>query len=161
MEMLMLLRKLIAKTSLALLTLLVATTAHSHSKSEDKTYDLLTTDVDWTAAEVVSVLLEDNSFSPEDVELKLHQPYKLVLTNVSDRAKHDLVDLHFFHAVVLKEVVVGGIVVNTHHIHSLELKPNSSSTLYLVPVKVGENDIYCSIEGHREDGMEGYITISK
>ena len=104
----MLLRKLVAKTALALLTLLLATTAHSHSKSEDKTYDLLTTNIDWKTAEVVSILLEDNVFNPEDVELKLHKPYKLVLTNVSDQAKHDLVDLHFFHSVVLKEVVMGG-----------------------------------------------------
>ncbi len=115
--------------------------------------------VDWASAQEVFVALDDNSFSPDDVVFKQNRPYKLVLKNISDRVTHDLVDLGFFHSVVAKEVSAGGVTVNTPHIHSLVLRPLTEAVLYFVPIKPSEFEIYCSVEGHREDGMEGYFTI--
>tara|TARA_R110002167_G_scaffold70379_1_gene198308 strand:- start:10531 stop:11007 length:477 start_codon:yes stop_codon:yes gene_type:complete len=113
----------------------------------------------WHQYEVVQLLLEDHVFTPDDVVFKLYQPYKLVLTNVSDEAKHDLVDENFFHAIVLKEIIVGGVSINTHHINSLLLKPNTTASLLFVPVLANEFEVYCTLPNHREEGMEGYFTI--
>ncbi len=142
-----------------LILALIAGVALAHPKATDPTLELAKSDIDWEKAEVISILLRDHVFEPDEIQLKLNRPYKLVLSNVSDSAMHDLVDPEFFHATVIREVVIGGVVVNTHHIHNLELKPNSTASLYLVPVKLGEHDMYCSIPGHREEGMEGYVTI--
>jgi len=128
---------------------------------EDPTISWMPANIDWSKAEVLSILLEDNLFTPDDVVLSAGKPYKLVLTNVSDRHKHDLVDLAFFHSVVFKKLIIGGIEIDTPHAHSLMLEPNTSASLYLVPIKSGEYEVYCSVEGHRDDGMEGYFTIQE
>ncbi len=145
--------------SIGVLSVLVATSvqaSESHGEPDEK---WLPPNIKWYQHDVVQLLLEDNVFTPDDVVFKLYQPYKLVLTNVSDKAKHDLVDEKFFHSIVLKEVVVGGVTVNTHHIHNLLLKPNTSASLLFVPVKPNEFEVYCTLPDHREDGMEGYFTI--
>lgn len=126
---------------------------------EEPTQAWLEPDTKWHNYEVVQLLLEDNIFTPSDVVFNLNQPYKLVLTNVSDIAKHDLVDDKFFHSIVLKEVIVGGVSIATHHIHSLLLKPNTTASLLFVPVKANEFEVYCTLPDHREEGMEGYFTI--
>ncbi|MEH6472384.1 MAG: hypothetical protein V7752_14135 [Halopseudomonas sp.] len=133
-----------------------ALASDSHAEPTD---DWLKPNTKWHEYEVVQLLLEDNIFTPDDVVFKLYQPYKLVLTNVSDEAKHDLVDENFFHSIVLKEVVVGGVTVSTHHIHNILLKPNTTASLLFVPVKPNEFEVYCTLPNHREDGMEGYFTI--
>lgn len=135
--------------------------AFAEAGHDDPTDDWMPPGIDWEKAETISVLLEDNVFNPDEVVLKLYQPYKLVLINVSDTAKHDLVDLAFFHSVVFKEVSVGGVTINTPHVHSLVLKPNNTANLFLVPIKPAEYEIYCSVPGHRDDGMEGYVTIER
>ena len=121
--------------------------------------DWLPPKVNWYESEVIQLKLEDNYFTPDDIVLKLYQPYKMILNNVSDKAKHDLVDEKFFHSIVLNQVIIGGVTINTHHIHDLLLKPNTSATLVFVPVKPSEFEIYCTLPNHRDDGMEGYITI--
>ena len=126
---------------------------------EDPNVTWMPANIDWQQAKTLSILLEDNLFTPDDVVLTAGKPYKLVLTNVSDLHKHDLVDLAFFHSVVFQKLIIGGIEIDTPHAHSLMLEPNTSASLYLVPIKSGEYAVYCSVEGHRDDGMEGYFTI--
>ncbi|WP_207062003.1 hypothetical protein [Motiliproteus sp. SC1-56] len=151
--------RLFSAGRLAALLLIISGLARGEAGHETPTLDWMPEGIDWEKAETVSMLLEDHVFTPEEVVLKVNRPYKLVLTNVSDRATHDLVDLEFFHSVVFKQITIGGVVVNTPHVHSLELKPNSSASLYLVPIKSAEYEIYCSVPGHRDEGMEGYILI--
>ena len=133
--------------------------AQATGSHEEPTEAWLKPDPKWHEYEVVQLLLEDNIFTPSDVVFKLNKPYKLVLTNVSDEAKHDLVDENFFHSIVLKEVIIGGVSISTHHIHSLLLKPNTTASLLFIPVMAKEFEVYCTLPNHREEGMEGYFTI--
>ena len=133
--------------------------AQATASHEEPTEAWLKSGTKWHQYEVVQLLLEDHVFTPDDVVFKLYQPYKLVLTNVSDESKHDLVDENFFHAIVLKEIIVGGVSINTHHINSLLLKPNTTASLLFVPVLANEFEVYCTLPNHREEGMEGYFTI--
>lgn len=148
-----------AQLWMAAVLVCVSGQALAEAGHEDPNLEWMPEGIEWEAAETVSILLEDNVFTPDEVVLKANQPYKLVLTNVSDRATHDLVDLDFFHSVVFKEIIIGGVVINTPHMHTLELKPNTSANLYLVPIKTADYEIYCSVPGHRDDGMEGFIVI--
>lgn len=149
------------RVGLLVLTMLLVTPklAFAELGHDDPNVSWMPPSIDWSKAEVLPILLEDNLFTPDDVVLTAGKPYKLVLTNVSDRHKHDLVDLAFFHSVVFKKLIIGGIEIDTPHAHSLMLEPNTSASLYLVPIKSGEYEVYCSVEGHRDDGMEGYFTI--
>ncbi|WP_210396182.1 cupredoxin domain-containing protein [Motiliproteus sediminis] len=141
------------------LNLAVTGPVYAEAGHDDPTITWMPANIDWKKAETISILLEDNLFTPDDVVLTAGKPYKLVLTNVSDRHEHDLVDLAFFHSVVFQKLIIGGVEIDTPHAHSLLLEPNTSANLYLVPVKTGEYEVYCSVEGHRDDGMEGFFTI--
>ncbi len=137
----------------------LANSAYAERGYEDPTLDWLPAELNWDKAQTVMIMLDDNVFNPDDVVLKANQPYKLILDNISNNVTHNLVDIDFFHAVVLKKMVVNGITINTPHIHSVQLRPNSQLSMFVVPVREGEYEVFCSVPGHREDGMEGYITI--
>ncbi len=151
--------RLLKGISLSLAIFLSTGLAYGEGGYEDPTLDWMPAGIDWKEAETIIILLDDNVFQPDEVTLKKGKPYKLVLDNISDEATHDLVDLNFFHGIVLKELTIGGTTVNTPHIHNLKMRPNSKMAMYLVPIKTGEYEVFCSIPGHRDDGMEGYITI--
>lgn len=133
--------------------------AYAEDGYEDPTLDWMPENIDWRDAEVVTIELGDHVFSPDEVILKQNKPYKLVLDNISRKHAHDLVDPALFHAVVMAKVRVNGVTINTPHIHNAKLRPNNKAVFYLLPVKPGEYEIFCSIPNHREDGMEGTITI--
>jgi uncharacterized cupredoxin-like copper-binding protein len=133
--------------------------AYAEEGYDDPTLDWLPQHIDWETAEVVTVLLEDNIFTPDEITLRQNKPYKIILNNISDSVVHDFVDPSLFHAVVFQKLTVGGTTITTPHIHNVKLRPNNQASLYLVPVKAGEYEIFCSIPGHQEDGMEGYVTV--
>ena len=114
--------------------------------------------IDWDKAEKVTILFEDNNFEPDELTIKKGKPYIFKMVNVGDRS-HDFVDLNLFHNIIVKRLQSDFGRINTHHIHSFYLKPGSSVSVYFVPHKSGEFDFFCSISGHREDGMEGIIYI--
>jgi uncharacterized cupredoxin-like copper-binding protein len=136
-----------------------ALVGHAEDGHEDPTNDWMPLHINWENAQTVTVLLEDNVFTPDEVVLKQYQPYKLVLHNISEKATHDLVDQDFFHSIVLKNITIGGVTINTPHMHNLKLRPNSTASLFMVPIKPKEYQVFCSVPGHRDDGMEGYFSI--
>ena len=126
---------------------------------KDPTLDDLPAGIDWSAAEVITLQLDDDVFVPEEIKFEKNKPYKLILNNISDQAKHDLVDLSFFHSIVIKRVTVAGVSVNTPHVHNLMLRPNSKANLFFVPITTGEYEVFCSVPDHRENGMESVFNI--
>ncbi|WP_210394817.1 hypothetical protein [Motiliproteus sediminis] len=142
-----------------LLTALGVAPVLADSSRNNPTMDWLPPAVDWQDAQTLILTLDDYWYQPNDIELTGDQPYRVVLNNVSDVSTHDLVDLAFFHAVVLYKVNVDGIELVTPHIHNISLRPNSKATLYLVPKVAGEYEVFCSVPGHREEGMDGLVTI--
>ncbi len=139
--------------------MILSTPSYAEMGYEDPSLDWLPAEIDWDQAQTVLIVLDDNIFNPDDVYLKINQPYKLILDNISSRVTHDLVDIDFFHGIVVHEITVDGTTISTPHIHSIQLSPNGKVAMYLVPIIAGEYEVFCSIPGHREDGMEGYITI--
>ena len=84
--------------------------------------------------------------------------YIFEMKNVGDRS-HDFVDLNLFHNISVKKISSAFGRINTHHLHSLYLKKGQNLSLYFVPHDSGEFEFFCSIKGHRDDGMEGFINI--
>lgn len=114
--------------------------------------------IDWSKAIEMVVELQDNLFEPTELTFQKGQPYKLVLRNVGHRP-HDIVDETFFHAIVLRRVSTEAGSVITPHVHSLHVQPKRETVVYFVPVKELRSDFFCSLPGHREDGMEGGVVV--
>ncbi|MBF0284671.1 MAG: hypothetical protein HQL51_09450 [Magnetococcales bacterium] len=125
---------------------------------EDPTTEWMPKDVDFTQAEPLNIRFDDYSYEPSDVALKKDRPYVITFDNVGGLS-HDFVNMPFFHAVVFDKVVTASGRVNTPHIHSLYLQSGRKMTLYLVPKKTGRYEVFCSIPGHRKEGMEGVFSI--
>lgn len=142
----------------AALAMAVALPAVAENGRDDPNESWLPPSIRWDQAEQVIVELADNRFEPEQLAFDAGRPYKLVLRNVGKRA-HDLVDLDFFHSIVLKAVVSSTGSVFTPHVHSVSVQPGQETTIYFVGVRPGDFDMFCSLPGHREDGMEGRLRI--
>ncbi|MBF0128321.1 MAG: hypothetical protein HQM02_14055 [Magnetococcales bacterium] len=125
---------------------------------EDPNNEWMPKDIDFRKAQQLTIRFDDYTYEPKDVVLKKDLPYILTFDNVGG-LPHDFVNMPFFHAVVFQKVAMPSGRVNTPHIHSLYLQSGHKMLLYLVPKKVGRFAVYCSIPGHREEGMEGVFSI--
>lgn len=114
--------------------------------------------VDWGKAETITILFEDNNYEPDEISLKKGKAYIFEMKNIGDRS-HDFVELNLFHNISVKQISSAFGRINTHHLHSLFLKKGQTLSLYFVPHDSGEFEFFCSIKGHRDDGMEGFINI--
>lgn len=138
---------------------LVSATALATDQRNNPSLDWLPGDIDWDNAPMLLVQMHDYYYAPSEIQLQQDQPYRVILDNVSNISTHDLVELDFFHGVVLQKIHVDGIELTTPHIHHIRLRPNTKATLYLVPKVGGNYDVFCSVPGHREEGMDGHIQI--
>lgn len=116
--------------------------------------------VDWSSAIEVVVELKDHSYEPDEIELRLGQPYKMVLENVG-RFAHDMVGGTLFDESVIALRMVnsqaGRVMANS--VNAVYVRAKNQIEMWFVPLKAGDYTFYCSIDGHREDGMEGVVRI--
>jgi len=114
--------------------------------------------VDWNEAEVIELTLEDHSYTPADLVLERNKPYILRLSNVGD-VSHDMVGGSFFSGVAIKMAQNAAGRVVTPVLSSVYIKRGQEMEMWLVPIRAGRYNFFCSIDDHRELGMEGEITI--
>lgn len=116
--------------------------------------------IDWTEVREVEVALKDHSYEPDEIRLKVGQPYKLVLRNVGAVA-HDMVGGSLFDEKVIALRMVNSSVgrVIADYVNSVYVRSHNNIELWLVPLKPGEYSFFCSLPGHRDDGMEGIVRI--
>ncbi|MCP3054261.1 hypothetical protein [Aurantimonas marianensis] len=103
-------------------------------------------------------------FKPDNIELETGKAYKIVLKNV-DEAKHEIEGHEFIEKIFTRKVEIadpsGGLVAEIKGlVTEVEVGPNREAEWFIVPVQTGENiPIECGIEGHKEAGMVGTVTI--
>ena len=114
----------------------------------------------WDQVKEIVLQLGDHSYSPNDITLKVMQPYKLTLKNIGSTS-HDMAGGNFFDEDVIALRMINSRVgrVTADHINSIYLRPKNDTELWFVPLKAGEFSFICSIAGHREAGMEGTIRV--
>lgn len=114
--------------------------------------------IDWNNAEVVELTLGDHSYSPPDLVLERNKPYILKLRNLG-RVSHDMVGGSFFSGVAIKMAQNDAGRIVTPVLKSVYVKSGQQMEMWLVPIRAGRYNFFCSISDHREMGMEGEITI--
>ncbi|MGV2826643.1 cupredoxin domain-containing protein [Myxosarcina sp. GI1(2024)] len=96
-------------------------------------------------------------FFPNHIKLKTGKQYKLMLDNPSPE-KHYFTAKDFADASWTKKVEASKVEVKGA-IHELELKPGAEAEWFLTPMKPGNYELHCSIEGHAPAGMVGQIIV--
>ena len=115
---------------------------------------------DWKAMETVTVTLDDHSFTPESLKFKAGQAYKLELRNPG-KNHHYFTAPEFFKSIATRKAMVNGQAeIKAPYFKALEvLKEGGQIDLYFVAVKTGSYTVFCTIDDHRDKGMEGQITV--
>lgn len=115
---------------------------------------------DWTKQEVVTITMEEHSYAPENLKLKAGKPYKIELKNVGDK-DHYYTAPEFYKSVAWRKAMVNkqGEIKAPYFTAFEILKKGGQVDLYFVPVKAGTYKVYCTIDDHREKGMDGSITV--
>lgn len=114
---------------------------------------------DWSKMETATVSLTEYAFSPSTLEFSVETPYKLRVRNKGAK-KHYFVSEKFFKAIATRKIQSNADgEIKAPYFSAIEVFPKRSLDLYFIPVKKGEYDLRCTIEGHAEKGMVGKIII--
>ena len=97
------------------------------------------------------------TFAPKVWSLETGKLYKVTLVN-QGKVKHEWVAPEFTQTVWTRKVQVGGVEVKGV-INEIELEPGTQAEWYFVPIRTGEFEMGCEIQGHREAGMIGQIVV--
>lgn len=104
-------------------------------------------------------------FKPSHLDFATGKAYKLVLKNV-DPIKHELDAGKFVNKIFTRKVEVkdadGKLVVEVKgNVREIEVGPNGTVSWFFVPVQDGADLVMdCALEGHKEAGMTGTITVN-
>lgn len=129
---------------------------------------LLSTSLVWAGGDLsrqtpanLKVLLgtKDNEFaiSPKTWNLETGKLYKVTLVN-EGKVKHEWVAPEFTLTIWTRKVEVKGVEVKGV-INEIELAAGATADWYFIPIRTGEFEMVCEIEGHREAGMVGKIIV--
>ena len=156
---------MLQKTLLIFGLILLATPASAqHHSANDKPVGMeagtvaLMDQMDWDKAKVVEVQLSEHNYSPSELVFERNKPYILRLNNIG-AVSHDMVGGSFFSAIAIKMAQNRGGRIVTPVLSSIYVKPKQQMELWFVPVRSGKYSFFCSLDGHREGGMEGDVQI--
>ena len=115
---------------------------------------------DWTKMEVVTVVMEEHSYAPQHLRLKAGQPYRIELKNQGEK-DHYYTAPEFFRSVAWRKLMVNKQAeIKVDYVNATEVLRNKGQLdLYIIPVTRGTFPVYCTIDDHREKGMEGTIIV--
>jgi uncharacterized cupredoxin-like copper-binding protein len=115
---------------------------------------------DWKKMETVTVIMEEFSYEPDEFVFEVGKPYKLEMINKGEK-KHYFTAPEFFKNIATRKVMANKMgEIKAPYFLALEMLANGGQLdLYFVPVTKGTYPVYCTIDDHQEQGMEGTITI--
>ena len=126
---------------------------------------------DLSRADVQTVILEMGSnsngmyFKPSHLEFETGKSYKIVLKN-PDKVKHEIEANEFAEKVFTRKVEItnpsGELVAEIKGaVREIEVGPGGEVEWFIMPVQTGKDmALKCALEGHKEAGMHGTITIN-
>jgi len=103
-------------------------------------------------------------FKPNHLDLETGKAYKIVLRNLDDIkhefAGHELIEKLFTRKVEIADMKGNLVAEIKGNIREIEVGPQREVEWFIVPVQTGKNiPMECEIEGHKEAGMVGTVTI--
>src|SRR4030067_820359 len=129
---------------------------------------LLSTSLVWAAGDLsrqtpveLKVLLgtkaNECAISPKTWNLQTGKLYKVTLVN-EGKVKHEWVASEFTLGIWTRKVETAGVEVKGV-INEIELLPGAKAGVYFLPLRTGEHEMACEIEGHKEAGRVGEVLV--
>ncbi len=121
--------------------------------------------VNWDEATRVEMMAHEASedmfhFMPDHLEFEAGKPYILVMQSSADNEeKHYFHSPDFYKAIATRKAQTANAEYKAPYFDDFELKVGGEIELYFVPVVEGEYQMWCTIPGHRDKGMEGKFHI--
>lgn len=116
----------------------------------------------WEAMETVNVVLSEHDFEPKHLKLGANKAYRMVIKNTGE-ADHYYTATEFFRSIAWRKVQTprpqGGEVKAPYFTAVEVYKKGGTVELFFVPVKKGSFEVICTIEDHKDKGMNGSITV--
>lgn len=114
---------------------------------------------DWKNMKTVAVTLFEHDYEPKELRLKANQPYKIELINTGEN-DHYYTAPEFFKSVAWRKLMVKqNAEIKVDYVNGLEVLKKGQLDLFIVPVNKGVYTVYCTIDDHRQKGMEGKIIV--
>ncbi|MBX9635685.1 MAG: cupredoxin domain-containing protein [Magnetospirillum sp.] len=113
---------------------------------------------DWKQMQSVEVVIAEHSYTPETITLQAGKPYKIVLKNTGTKP-HYFTAPDFFKGIATRKAQTKEAEFKAPYFNAIEINENGVAELFFVPATKGSFDVYCTIEDHREKGMEGKIVV--
>jgi uncharacterized cupredoxin-like copper-binding protein len=114
---------------------------------------------DWKKMQTITVTMDEHSYEPQNIVFKVGQPYKLELKNGGDK-DHYYTAPEFLRSIATRKAMVNKQAeIKAPYFKALEVLKQGQLDVYFVPVEKGQYTVYCTIDDHREKGMEGALTI--
>jgi uncharacterized cupredoxin-like copper-binding protein len=113
---------------------------------------------DWKQMKTVEVVLSEHDYAPEVITLKANQPYKVVIRNTGEKP-HYWTAPDFFKSVATRKAQTKEAEFKAPYFSAIEVNNGGTAEFFFVPVTKGSFDVYCTLDDHREKGMEGKIVV--
>ncbi|MEH6472336.1 MAG: hypothetical protein V7752_13895 [Halopseudomonas sp.] len=125
-----------------------------------KNYKEVVKAADWKAMTTIVVNMNEYEYDTTTLELTAGQAYKLELKNLGEK-KHYFTAPEFFKNVATRKAQVNGQAeIKADYFTALEILPGGQLDLYVVAHNKGEYPVYCTIDDHRDEGMDDVIIIN-
>lgn len=118
----------------------------------------LVSEADWDQKEVINIELDEFSFAPNEIHLRVGQPYVLNFDNIG-AVKHEATAPEFFQTVAFRKAQDASGEFKAPAPLEVETFAGKLTELYLIPMEAGTYELLCEIEGHLEAGMHGKIIV--
>jgi len=115
---------------------------------------------DWDTMQTIEIRMSEFEYSFDELEIKADQPYKFVLINDGEK-KHYFTAPEFYKSIATRKVQSNKDgEIKAPYFTAIELMVGGELELYFVPVNKGTYDVFCTLKGHRDDGMESSIIVN-
>jgi uncharacterized cupredoxin-like copper-binding protein len=124
-----------------------------------KEYQEMVKNADWDAMKTVTVNIDEFSYDA-NLTLQAGQTYKLEMKNIGEK-KHYFTAPEFFKNIATRKAQVNGQAeIKADYFTAFEILPGGQLDLYFVAHNKGEFPVYCTVDNHREEGMDDLIVVN-
>jgi uncharacterized cupredoxin-like copper-binding protein len=122
-------------------------------------YKEIVKNADWKAMQTVEIEMEEFAYSMDEIKLKAGVPYKLVLKNKGEK-KHYFTAPEFYKKVAWRKVMANKDgEIKAPYFDAIEVLAGGQIDLYFVTNGKGTFPVFCTIDDHQDQGMEGEIIV--